>query len=46
MATDVLQDGERLFRIHYDGADGKCQIRGLTFSVCHKLAEWDHPLID
>ena len=46
MATDVSRDGTRLFRIHYDGADGKCQIRGLAVNACRKLAEWDQLLDD
>lgn len=44
LAVDVLEDGKRIFHIHFDGADGKCQIRGLTIGRCTLLLEWDQPL--
>ena len=32
MAADVYDQGEKVFRVHFDGADGKCQI--------HRLSRW------
>lgn len=44
LGVDVLKDGRRVFHVHFDGADGKCQIRGLTIDQCRLLLEWDQPL--
>lgn len=44
LGVDILEDGKRVFHIHFDGADGKCQIRGLTIGRCKLLMEWDQPL--
>jgi hypothetical protein len=44
LGVDVLEDGKRVFHIHFDGADGKCQIRGLTVGRCKVLLEWDQAL--
>lgn len=44
LGVDVLEDGKRVFHIHFDGADGKCQIRGLTIGRCKLLLEWNQPL--
>lgn len=44
LGVDILEDGKRVFHIHFDGADGKCQIRGLTIGRCKLLLEWDQPL--
>jgi len=38
---DVFRDGERLYHVHFDGADGKCQIRNLRTRFCEMLLEWD-----
>ncbi|MBI4772312.1 MAG: hypothetical protein HY784_18285 [Chloroflexi bacterium] len=43
MAADVFDRGENVFRVHFDGADGKCQIRRLLVSRCQILLEWDQP---
>jgi hypothetical protein len=40
LAFDVVEGDEILFHIHFDGADGKCQLRGLQVSRCLMLAEW------
>lgn len=45
MATDVYYGHEKVFRVHFDGADGKCQIHRLPTSYCHLLLEWDQPLL-
>ena len=44
LGVDILEDGKRVFHIHFDGADGKCQIRGLTIGRCKLLLEWDQSL--
>jgi hypothetical protein len=44
LGVDVMDGEERAFHIHFDGADGKCQIRGLTLGRCKLLLEWDQPL--
>lgn len=41
MAADVFDQGEKIFRVHFDGADGKCQIHRLPVSRCRILLEWD-----
>ncbi len=44
MAVDVHYQNQKIFRVHFDGADGKCQIHRLPVSLCHSLLEWEHPL--
>lgn len=44
LGADVYDGEEKVFHIHFDGADGKCQIRGLTIARCRLLLEWDQPL--
>lgn len=44
LAADVTDQGEKVFRVHFDGADGKCQIHGLLISLCVALREWQQPL--
>jgi len=41
IGADVLQDGKLLFHVHFDGSDGKCQIRNLNLKHCTILSEWD-----
>jgi hypothetical protein len=41
LGFDVLEQGEVLFHIHFDGADGKCQLRRLRVDRCVMLAEWE-----
>ena len=41
LGADVLQNGERIFRVHFDASDGKCSIRGLGIQHCRILEEWD-----
>jgi hypothetical protein len=41
LGCDVLEQGEVLFHIHFDGADGKCQLRNLRVDRCKMLAEWE-----
>lgn len=44
MAADVYYGNEKVFRVHFDGADGKCQIHRLPINYCYLLLEWDQPL--
>ncbi len=41
LAADVIRDGERIFRVHFDASDRKCSIRGLGIQHCVTLEEWD-----
>ena len=43
LAADVLDGPEKIFRVHFDGADGKCQIHGLLLSRCKMLRSWQQP---
>jgi len=43
MAADVSDRRGKAFRVHFDGADGKCQIKGLPVNRCRLLLEWDQP---
>lgn len=40
LGCDVLERGEILFHVHFDGADGKCQVRNLRIERCLMLLEW------
>jgi hypothetical protein len=40
---DVVLDGERVFRVHFDGADGKCQVHELLIERCAILRQWKQP---
>jgi len=44
LGFDVVDEGQILFHIHFDGADGKCQLRGLRVDRCIMLAEWEQPV--
>lgn len=41
LGADVYRAGGRVFHVHFDGSDGKCQVRALSLSHCIILAEWD-----
>jgi len=41
IGADILIDGNTAFHVHFDGSDGKCQIRNLDRSLCNTLLEWD-----
>ncbi len=41
LGADVIQHGERIFRVHFDASDGKCSVRGLGLQHCTLLEEWD-----
>jgi hypothetical protein len=42
LGGDVLEGNERLFHVHFDGTDGKCQIQRLLVSRCNMLLEWEY----
>jgi type II restriction enzyme len=44
-AADVMGEGQRLFRVHFDGADGKCQIHGLPVDLCLMLRSWEQAIL-
>jgi len=46
LGADIVQRGETLFHVHFDGSDGKCQIRGLRVRDCAMLATWDLQIED
>jgi hypothetical protein len=41
LGADASTGRERLFHVHFDGSDGKCQIRNLHVRYCNLLAQWD-----
>jgi hypothetical protein len=43
LAADVCEGDKKLFRVHFDGADGKCQIHGLAVELCRSLRQWHQP---
>lgn len=43
---DVYESGQKVFHVHFDGSDGKCQIRDLPVEKCRMLAEWDYRIAD
>jgi hypothetical protein len=44
LGTDILLNGQPIFHVHFDGSDGKCQIRNLSIERCVVLEEWDQRL--
>ena len=42
---DVIVRGERVFHVHFDGADGKCQVQQLLVSRCRVLRQWRQPVV-
>jgi len=41
IGADVYRGDTKVFRVHFDGADGKCQIKNLRIEQCEMLLEWD-----
>ncbi len=41
LGADVFREGRLAFHVHFDGSDGKCQIRGLRVADCNLLQEWE-----
>jgi hypothetical protein len=46
LGFDVSEGGITLFHVHFDGADGKCQIRNLLIDRCLMLAKWEQEIGD
>ena len=44
IAGDVMDRDKKLFHVHFDGADGKCQVQGLAVDLCRMLRSWQHPI--
>lgn len=46
LGFDVTERGQILFHVHFDGADGKCQVRGLLVDRCIMLSEWQQKIAE
>lgn len=46
LAADIHIRSEVAFHVHFDGADGKCQIRNLPVSRCRMLLKWDQTIVE
>lgn len=46
LGGDVLDESGRAFHVHFDGSDGKCQIRSLSIDRCRLLLSWDLQISD
>ena len=44
LGGDVSLAEEVVFHVHFDGSDGKCQVRNLLVKWCCLLGEWDQRL--
>lgn len=44
LSATVMDQGEAIYQIRFDGADGKCQIKNLLLSRCRLLSEWEYDL--
>lgn len=40
LAFDVKDGTNTMFHVHFDGADGKCQVQRLKIEYCIMLSEW------
>ena len=40
LGEDVFIEDEVVFHVHFDGSDGKCQVRNLLVSRCRLLGQW------
>ena len=45
VAGNIMLENERVFRVHFDGADGKCQIHRLLIQFCRILREWNQSIM-
>ena len=43
LGADVFEGDKKLFRVHFDGADGKCQIHQLSLEHCASC-QWEQAL--
>lgn len=44
LGFDVMEGENILFHVHFDGADGKCQIRNLPVEHCIVLDRWEQEI--
>jgi hypothetical protein len=44
LGADIDEHGIRMFHVHFDGSDGKCQVRNLLVSRCDLLRSWEQRL--
>ncbi len=44
LGADIEEAGARLFHVHFDGSDGKYQVRNLLVSRCNVLRTWEQRL--
>lgn len=44
LGADISEDGSIIFHVHFDGSDGKCQVRNLRVSSCRLLRAWEQRL--
>ncbi len=42
IAGDVYRGTDKVFRVHFDGTDGKCQVQRLARGFCQTLFSWDY----
>lgn len=42
LSADVYRKGEKVFRVHFDGSDGKCSVHGIRLQDCLLLSNWDY----
>lgn len=41
LGADVFSEGDVAFHVHFDAADGKCQIRNLSVNRCALIDTWE-----
>jgi hypothetical protein len=46
LGFDVTDGDTVLYHIHFDGADGKCQVRGLRTDNCIMLSRWRQQIVE
>ena len=46
LGFDVMDGNTVLYHIHFDGADGKCQVRGLRTDSCIMLSQWRQQIVE
>lgn len=42
LGADVYRESDKVFRVHFDGSDGKCSVRGIRLQDCRLLTSWDY----
>lgn len=45
-ADVVFDDGSKAFHVHFDGSDGKCQVRDMDIAHCSSLLNWQLRLLE